>query len=86
MSTNLGIIYPMETGTVGYYAATNNDNVDFWIDYPNNNQITVTLNTFGGVAMVYMHDYCIFLNLIGIEDININNETINHKLILPHSI
>ena len=70
MSTNLGIIYPqyLTTAAVSYYTSTNNDNNDFWIDYPINNTITVTLNTFAGAPMGNMAHYVIMLNLIGIED------------------
>jgi hypothetical protein len=70
MSTNLGIIYPqyLTAAAVSYYTSTNNDNNDFWIDYPINNTITVTLNTFAGAPMANVPHYVIMLNLIGIED------------------
>jgi hypothetical protein len=69
MSTNLGIIYPVVliANTQSYYSSTNNDNNDFWIDYPINNNVTVTLNTFAGASMSTMPHYVIMLNLIGIE-------------------
>ena len=72
MSTNLGIVYPINlsgsaTG-VGYYNSTNNDSNDFWIDYPINNTVTVTLNAFGGGVMRNMPAYVVMLNLIGIDD------------------
>jgi len=76
MSTNLGIVYPviLVANTNSYYSSTNNDNNDFWIDYPINNSVTVTLNTFGGqTAMTFMPHYVIMLNLIGIEDEDTKN-------------
>ena len=70
MSTNLGIVYPviLVANTLSFYSSTNNDNNDFWIDYPINNTVTVTLNTFAGQAMLNMPHYVIMLNLIGIDD------------------
>ena len=69
MSTSLGIIYPviLNAGN-SFYNSTNNDNNDFWIDYPVNNNITVTLNTFAGAAMGNMPHYVLMLNLIGVDD------------------
>lgn len=57
---------------VSYYTSTNNDNNVFWIDYPTNQQITVTLNTFAGVAMANMPHYVLYLNLMGIPDDELN--------------
>ena len=70
MSTNLGIVYPviLIANTLSFYSSTNNDNNDFWIDYPINNTVTVTLNTFNGQPMFNMPHYVIMMNLIGIED------------------
>ena len=69
MSTSLGIIYPviLNAGN-SFYNSTNNDNNDFWIDYPVNNNITITLNTFAGAAMGNMPHYVLMLNLIGVDD------------------
>ena len=70
MSTNLGIVYPviLVANTLAYYCSTNNDNNEFWIDYPINSTVTVTLNTFAGTAMTNMQHYVIMMNLVGIED------------------
>lgn len=69
MSNSLGIIYPVYlSANVSFYNSTNNDNNDFWIDYPINNQITITLNTFAGNAMGNMPHYTLMLNLIGVDD------------------
>jgi len=69
MSTNLGIVYPviLVSGSYSFYCSTNNDNNDFWIDYPVQTQITITLKTFAGVAMANMKHYVLMLNSIGIE-------------------
>ena len=68
MSTNLGIVYPVYlSANVSYYNSTNNDNNDFWIDYPTNRTPTITLRTFAGVNMANMQNYTLILNLIGIE-------------------
>ena len=70
MTTNLGIVYPvvLVANAISYYSSTNNDNNDFWIDYPINNTVTLTLNTFGGTVMRNMPHYVVMLNLIGIDD------------------
>jgi hypothetical protein len=69
MSTSLGVIYPVVlNATNSFYNSTNNDNNDFWIDYPINNNVTLTLNTFAGAAMANMPHYTLMLNLIGVED------------------
>ena len=70
MSQNLGIVYPVILNTTAnfqssYYNCTNNDNNDFVIDYPNNTTVTITLNTFAGVAMGNMPHYVLILNLMG---------------------
>jgi hypothetical protein len=76
-SNNLGIIYPVVTSAnSSYYNSTNNDNNDFWISYPSNNLITITLNEFDGVTpMPNMPNYVMILNLVGVanDDLNINN-------------
>lgn len=66
----LGIIYPV-INTVGnnfqaYYSSTNNDNNDFWIDYPTNQTITINLKNFAGNNMGNMPHYTLIMNLIGV--------------------
>jgi len=69
MSTNLGIIYPVfSNANSSFYNSTNNDNNDFWIDYPINNTVTVTIKTFAGGNMAGLPHYVLMLNLIGITD------------------
>ena len=60
---------------VSYYSSTNNDNNDFWINYPTNQQVTITLNTFAGTAMANMPHYVLYLSLMGIpdDDLDLNN-------------
>ena len=88
MSNNLGVIYPqyLTAAAVSYYTSTNNDNNDFWIDYPINTSVTVSLNTFAGAPMANVPHYVIMLNLIGIddEDILINDppNKLSHHLSL----
>ena len=77
MTTNLGFIYPVSVGGVSttyFYNSTNNDNNDFFIDYPSNNQITISLKQFDnstnlltstGNANTTLH-YVIYLSLEGI--------------------
>ncbi len=77
MSYNLGIIYPVVTSAnSSYYNSTNNDNNDFWIDYPTNNMVTLTLNQFdNATAMANMPNYVLMMNLMGVDDddLKINN-------------
>jgi hypothetical protein len=66
-SSNLGIIYPVNLNvTAGsqasFYNSTNNDNNPI-ILYPNQNLVTITLNTFAGAAMANMTNYVLILNL-----------------------
>ena len=69
MSYNMGIIYPVYlSANVSFYNSTNNDNNDFWIDYPVNNTVTITLLNFAGNNIGNMPHYCLMLNLIGIKD------------------
>lgn len=87
MSSNLGVVYPVYllANTASYYSSTNNDNNDFWIDYPINNTVTITLNTFGGAAMNNMPHYVIMMNLIGIQEDELHGLNYNvdlHKHIL----
>ena len=60
---------------VSYYSSTNNDNNDFWINYPTNQQVIVTLNTFAGTPMANMPHYVLYLSLIGIPDEELNIRT-----------
>ena len=70
MSTDLGIIYPVNlTGNltnVGYYRSAE-DPQPVIIDYPTNYQVTITLNDFTGSPLSNMQDYVCILNLVGIE-------------------
>ena len=70
MSYNLGIIYPVVLNAGNsFYNSTNNDNNDFWIDYPSNNFVTLTLNQFNGpTPMANMPNYVLVLNLMGVEN------------------
>jgi hypothetical protein len=78
MSNNLGIIYPVVTSAnSSYYNSTNNDNNDFWINYPSNNIITIILNEFDGITPIAnMPNYVLMMNLIGVDndDLNVNNK------------
>ena len=72
MTYNMGIVYPCyyTTGTT-YYCATNNDNNDFFIDYPiNNNILTLSFISAaaGGPLMANMPHYIFILDLVGIKD------------------
>ena len=72
MTNNIGIVYPVNlTNNSSFYNSTNNDNNDFWIDYPIQTAITITLNKFGGGVMANMQHYCLYLSLQGIPDENI---------------
>ncbi len=77
MTYNLGIVYPVVTSAnSSYYNSTNNDNNDFWIDYPTQNIVTLTLNQFdNATAMANMPNYVLMLNLMGVDDddLNVNN-------------
>jgi hypothetical protein len=64
----LGIIYPVNVGAQYFYSSTNNDNNDFFVDYPNNPVITLTLKTFAGANLNNPQHYCLILNMIGIDD------------------
>jgi len=72
MSNNIGSITPVVTIVTGsndlYYCSTTNDNNDFWIDYPTNNQITITFNKLNNTQLQYMAQYCLYLTLTGILD------------------
>lgn len=71
-TSNLGIIYPSVCNNQYFYTSTNNDNNDFWINYPSNRIVTITLNQFDNTtAMANMPHYCLYLSLIGIPDTEI---------------
>lgn len=79
-TTNLGVIYPVAlSGTNSFYNSTNNDNNDFWINYPTTNQITISLKTFAGNNMSNMPNYCLIMNLIGVpdEELKTDNSPLN---------
>lgn len=78
MTSNIGIIYPVITNTTAgslrsYYNSTNNDNNDFTMSYPINNQITVSLKTFAGTDMTNMPHYTLILSLVGVDDDELDN-------------
>jgi hypothetical protein len=73
-SSQLGIIYPVNVGVQYFYNSTNNDNNDFWVDYPVNNIVTLTLNTFAGAALANMQNYVLILNMIGVDDIELKDK------------
>jgi hypothetical protein len=64
----LGIIYPVACGNQYFYNSTNNDNNPFYIDYPSNSTVTVLLNTFAGASIGNMQNYCLMVNMTGIDD------------------
>ena len=64
----LGIVYPVNCGAQYFYNSTNNDNNDFFVNYPVNYTVTVTLNTFAGASITNMQHYCLILNMIGVDD------------------
>jgi hypothetical protein len=70
MSYNLGIIYPIVLyNNVTFYSSSNNDNNDFWIDYPSNNIVTIVFNRFDGVtALDNMQNYVLMLKLTGVDN------------------
>jgi hypothetical protein len=74
MTYNLGVIYPVVTSAnSSYYNSTNNDNNDFWIDYPTNNMVTITLNQFNNAtAMANMPNYVLMMNMMGVDDDDLN--------------
>jgi hypothetical protein len=66
-TNNIGIVYAVIlTSTACYYNSTNNDNNNFYCDYPSNNVVTITLNQFSGTAMANMPNYTLILNMVGI--------------------
>lgn len=69
-SRNIGVIYPVSVvaGTSSYYNATNNDNNDFYMDYPVNQSVTLGLKTFAGANMANMPNYTLILSCEGVPD------------------
>ena len=75
MTQNIGFIYPVSLSTSqSFYSSTNNDNNDFYLSYPTNNQITVNLNLFSGVNQVgfgyasTMPHYVMIMTLIPVDE------------------
>jgi len=67
MSYNLGIVYPVSlVGNTSFYNSTNNDNNNFFINYPNNNQVTVAMKNFNGNFMGNMPNYALICTLVPI--------------------
>jgi hypothetical protein len=67
-SFNLGVIYPVAlSATSSFYNSTSNDNLPMVL-YPNQNMVTIKLNTFAGSAMANMQNYVLILNMTPIED------------------
>jgi hypothetical protein len=78
-SNNVGIIYPVittysATNTSSFYNSTNNDNNQFYMDYPLSNSVVITLNRYDGSVMRNMPNYTIFLNLVGVSDEDDKND------------
>jgi hypothetical protein len=64
MTNNLGMVYPVSlVGNTSFYNSTNNDNNDFIINYPMNNQVTVTLKNFNGNFMGNLPNYTLIITL-----------------------
>lgn len=66
---NLGFISPQQSGTGVYaYSCTNNDNTEFWIDYPVNNLVTITLSRLDGTNLMQgnLLNYVLILNLMAV--------------------
>jgi hypothetical protein len=67
MSYNLEIVYPVSlVGNTSFYNSTNNDNNNFFINYPNNNQVTVAMKNFNGNFMGNMPNYALICTLVPI--------------------
>ena len=79
---NIGFVYPVLQNSGGanssFYSSTNNDNNDFYIDYPSNQQVLLSLKQFdntspllsgagtAGTPSKILH-YVLYLSLEGIE-------------------
>jgi len=69
MSNVIGLIKAVsEASSKLSYSSTATDNNSFLIDYPSNNQITISLNRFNNTLLQYMSEYCLILTLTGILD------------------
>jgi hypothetical protein len=69
MTQNIGIIYPVAfNGTTTFLNSTNNDNNDFFISFPNNRNVTITIHTFSGADMTVVPHYALIMSLQGIEE------------------
>jgi hypothetical protein len=55
------------SASVSFYSSTNNDNNDFFIDYPVNQTVTLSLKTFAGNVPLVVPHYTLFLSLIGVD-------------------
>jgi hypothetical protein len=38
------------------------------MDFPYNNQVTISLNKFDGTAMSNMQHYALYLNMVGVDE------------------
>ena len=75
MTQNIGFVYPVTLSTTqSYYNSTNNDNNNFIVGVPNNNVITINLNSFNNTLTPLgygytngMPHYVLILSMQGIE-------------------
>ena len=72
MTQNIGFVYPVTLSTTqSYYSSTNNDNNNFIVGVPNNNIVTINLNTFNNSNQLGnaggMPNYVLILSMQGIE-------------------
>jgi hypothetical protein len=68
VNNQFGVVYPANVGTQYFYSSTNNDNNDITVQYPTNNNVTLTLKKFDGSALPNMQHYCLIMNFVGIEE------------------
>jgi hypothetical protein len=69
MSQNIGIVsYVPYNTTNSFISATNNDNNEFYIDFPINRNVTVNIINFSGGAFTVVQHYALIMSLEGIED------------------
>ena len=79
-SNNIGIIYPVVTtftnqsNCSSFYNSTNNDNNQFYMDYPLSQNVVITLNRFDNTVMHNMPHYCLILNMVGVTDTDDKND------------
>ena len=64
----IGCINILNTISRYFYLSTTNDNPSFTMGYPNQNLITLNINTFSGAALIDMTNYVLILNMVGIPD------------------